>query len=321
MAFTSYSDIYDPEVLKTLIGEKWLNEIKVMPTGIVKRAALPGQGSLTTNIRQKIFQGTSRQAIAGGDEISSQAKEQNAVNAPILWGYNAVEIPDAIAEIAVSQIPSENADMASSIQIAAMQYVDDSVIAAIEGASGALTDNNIADTGATITVANLVALKQKSGDKLSSLDSGAFVCHNVVYYDLLAAGAVAATANTFGIQLQEGMVRDGVLPTNIMGLTPIVTDKVTSTTGTADYRSYMIGAGVLELQGGGAPQIEVSRLPKSFSTFTKFKIKYGIGVFGVTWGVSGKEDVTDTELIDASNWTLSTNTNSNDVAIYRIITD
>lgn len=316
---TSYADIYDPEVLKLLIAENWLNDARVAQAGLIKRGVLPGQGSLTTNIRQKTFQDSTRQALKGGDEISSLNKKQVAVNAPIIWGYNAMELPDSIEDIAVSQIPQVNTDLAGTIRLAGAQYVDNSVISAMEGVGAALSANQFDGTATTITLASVNSTKAKSLDKINSLDNGGIIMHSKVYYDALALGLVAATANTFGIELQENMVREGVLPTNVLGLTPIVTDKLALNG--AQYYSYLVGKDAIELQGGGAPMIEVSRLDKTFSSFVKFKVQYGVGVYGVSWGVSGKEDVKDSELSTSTNWTLSTNTNSNDVAIYRLETD
>ena len=50
--FTRYIDIFDPEEIIKIIGEQWLNNAKVVTSGLVKRDTRPAQGSLTTIIRQ-----------------------------------------------------------------------------------------------------------------------------------------------------------------------------------------------------------------------------------------------------------------------------
>jgi len=261
MAYTKYSDIFDPEVIKKL-----------------EKASMPN-----------------------------------------LWRYDGLAMPDVIEAIEEKQVPAENANMAQSVALAASQYVDDAVISALEGSAAALSANqNDASGSGDITLAAITDTKAKAKDKIRNLDSGAIIMHSKVYYDALGLGLVAATANTMGIQLQEGMVKDGVLPATILGLTPIVTDKL-SLDG-SDYRTFLVGSNALVLRGNEAPMIEVSRPDDAFTTFTKFMVGFGVGVPGMKWGASGSEKVSDTDLSTSTNWSLATNANSNDVAIYRLQT-
>lgn len=316
--FTSFADIYDPEVLKKLIGEGWLNNANVITSGIMKRDPREMQGSLVSEIRQKMFADSVGQSLKAGDEISAINKTQEKANMPNLWRYNAINMPDVIEDIETKDIPSENANMAEDISKASTQYVDDSSIKLIEGVAGALTANQF-DAGANdITLQFISDTKAKALDKLRSLDSGAIIMHSKVYYDALALGLVTNNNSTFGLAAKEQMVRDGNLPTNILGLTPIVTDKLALDSG--DYRTYLVGANALVLRGNESPDIEVNRLPKSRSTFINFLIRYGVGAPGMKWGLAGKEDVSDAELAAAANWTLATNAHSNDVAVYRLQT-
>ena len=314
--FTSYADIFDPEVIKRLVGEGWLNDPNVVRAGIIMRDARPMQGSLLSEVRQKTFQDSSGQSLKAGDEISALNKTQEKANMPNLWRYNAINMPDVIEDIEIKDVPAENASMAAAIQAAAAQYVDDSVIKTIEGAADALTANQF-DAGANdISLAFIADTKAKSLDKIRQLDSGAIIMDSKVYYDALALGLVTNDNSTFGLATKEQMVKDGNLPTNVLGLTPIVTDKLALDAG--DHRVFLVGANTVALRGSGAPDVEVHRIEKSFSSFTKFRVPYGVGVPGLKWNLGGKEDVSDTELATAANWTLATNAHSNDVAIYRL---
>ena len=44
MAFTAYSDIYDPEVLRATVGNDWSNEAKLITTGIIRTDSRPIKG-------------------------------------------------------------------------------------------------------------------------------------------------------------------------------------------------------------------------------------------------------------------------------------
>ena len=320
MAFTKYSDILDPEVIKKLIGEQWLNLPKVVKSGIVRRDARAMQGSLTSELRQKVLQGRSGQALKAGDSISFANKSQEKANMPNLWRYDGINMPDVIEAIEVKDVPVENAGMALEISNASAQFVDNSVIKMLEGVAAALAATNAFDYSATgdISLDALLSTMVLAKDKSDALRSGAIVMHSKVEFDAIKNGVLAATANTYGNTLQDQIVRSGQLPANILGMTPIVTDKL-DLDGT-DYRTYLVGLGALILRGNEAPTVEVGRPDDAFTTLTKFMVHYGVGVSGMKWGATGAEDVSDTDLGTSSNWTLGTNTNSNDVVIYRLQT-
>jgi hypothetical protein len=317
--FTKYSDILDPEEIQKLVGEQWLNMPEVVKAGIVRRDPRSMQGSLTSEIRQKIFQGRSGQALAAGDTISFANKSQEKANMPNLWRYDGLNLPDVIEAIMVKDVPRENAEIAAGIQLAASQYVDNSVIATLEGSAAALGDNltDYSGTG-TIELVAIINAKAKAKDKRSTLDTGAIIMHSKVYFDAVKLGLVALTANTMGIAAQDAMVASGKLPTNILGLTPIVTDKLAISGD--NYYSYLVGMNALVLRGNDAPIVEVGRPDDTFATLTKFMVSYGVGVPGMKWGVSGSEKITDVQLATSGNWTLAANANSNDVSIYRLQT-
>ena len=143
MGFTALSDVYDPIKIKKLIGQRWLNEAKIISSGIVMRDERPMQGTLTYELRQTRFQDTSGQAVKAGGTISSQKHTQTRTQHPISWRYQSADEPDVIEEIEVKDVPVENATMAEDIRLAASQYVDDSIVSTMKGTGAALTDNQI----------------------------------------------------------------------------------------------------------------------------------------------------------------------------------
>ena len=75
MAFTSYADIYDPLVIKKLVGGDWLNNAKlVKSTGIIERVEEPVEGTTYQYLRQDRFVDSSGQTVAAGSPIASQKR-------------------------------------------------------------------------------------------------------------------------------------------------------------------------------------------------------------------------------------------------------
>jgi hypothetical protein len=319
MAFTSYSDIHDPEVLKRLVGQEWANEARmVRATGIVDRDTRPVKSTTVQEIRQTLFQDTSGQVVAAGGSIASQKETQTISKHPVCWRYNSAEQPDVIEEIKEKDIPMENASMADGIRKASMQYLDNSIVEVIKATGGALTSNQSDQSASVVTLQALLKGKEVLTENGLSLDGGAMAMRSEVYWKLAALGLVAATSNTYGNNLQDQMVREGAMPTNILGLTPILSDKFTSL-GSNQYYVYFIGQTSLRIGGDAVPAIEVAKqtVNKKFGTVTNFKINYAIGFKGVTYGGTASERISDTDLGTSGNWTLSA-ANSNDVLLSRV---
>ena len=320
MAYTTYADILDPEVLMATIGENWLYGANLINSGIIGVDSLPLKGTLTSEIRQKVLQNRTGQALNPGDTISGAKREQEKASMPVLWRYDRIEEPDPIEEIIDTEIPQINADFAGEIQRASIQYVDDSFVKIIEGIGAALTANQYDGSGSEISLAAIAATKTKVGDKVRNLDGGAMVVSSAKYWKLVSLGLVAATSNTFGNMAQDMMVREGTLPVTVVGFTPVVTDKLAAAPA-SDYYTYLVGRNQVVARGGVRPIIKINEIDGKFSTEIKFYVRYGLGCSGMKWGASASAKVTDTDLSTSTNWSLATNCNSNDVTIFRMRTD
>lgn len=310
-----YADLVDPEELRMLIGEDWANEAKVVQAGIVEFGATPLQGSLTTNIRQTRFQGNAGQALLAGETITTSTSQQESVNAPVLWRYDGDEQPNALTDIEVKDIEMFNVSLSSDIANASRQYLDDDVIATIEGVTASLTSHQFKQvTPIAITLDEILNTKELTGDHNDSVDNGAIVVSSANYWSLVKQGAVAATANTFGAELQNEMVSRGQLPNTIAGMTPIVTDKFASSVFT-----YLCGLNSVFVGGNDIPTISVEKKPNAFSTITNFYTRYAMGVRAMNWTISGKENVTTTELLTNTSWTIATGVQTDTVVkLYRL---
>jgi hypothetical protein len=308
MAYGDVQDlVFNPEVITGIMGQKWVYAAKVWQSGILASDSLPLEGLQSTMILQKMFQGRSGQALKAGGTISLANKNQITALSPIIFRYDGVETPDIEAEVEKKGVDMMNASMAESISGAGAEYVDDSVVKAVEGIGAMLTANQY-DHSATgdITLAAIATAMQKLGDNSDAIQGGAIIMRSEKYATLLGLGLVAATSNTYGNAAQDEMVRQGRLPVNILGLTPIVSDKVAKDTNSPfDYFTYIVGRQALDFGYAGAPDIDTQKAYAKHKTIaTTFKLKYKVGAVGVGWGGSAKEDVSDTELATSSNWSL-----------------
>ena len=305
MAKTSYADIYDPINIMKLVGQDWQHAAKILSSGIVKLDSRPLKGTQVSELRQTLFQDTSGQALKAGDSISSQKETQSRIKHPIIWRYQSADQPDVIDEIKDENIPSENVVMAEAIRRACAQYLDDSAIACIKGTGAALTDNQEGDGTDLISLDEIVGAKAKLGDAGVNLNGGSAGMRSEVFWKMVRLGMVAATSNTFGLSAQDAMVASGMLPQNILGLSPIVDDKFEAL-GSNKFYVYLIGANSLVVRGNSTPEVKVAEdtANKKFSTITNFKVSYGIGFDGMDFGATAAEDISDTALATSGNWTL-----------------
>lgn len=307
MGAPTLSNIYDPEVITKVIGDGWVTDAKIVQSGVAAVESLPNQGSQIFLVRDRKFQDSSGQAIASGGTIAATVATQTKVTHPKLWRYGSMEEPDVLEDVRLKGVAEENADVASSIRAAAIQYVDDSAIACIKGTGAALTGNQYDGHGATIdALDDLVNSIEVLGEKGFALQGGGIALRSAPYFKLVKLGLVAATSNTFGNALQDQIARQGMLPSNILGMTPIVTDKLESL-GSNLYYMYFLGRGAMAIHGATTPVVEVARKAalREFTTVTNFKMAFGVGFYGVTWGGAASETVSDTDLATSANWTLS----------------
>ena len=305
MANPSYSDIYDPKELQALVGKSWVNETSLFKTGIFKWDVRPLQGTQVTTIWQKRFQGRSGQTVPAGGSISPTVKVQTAGYAPIIWRYDSVVESDVNNQIEAKGLPAVKASMADDVKEAAMQYSEDAAIAVIKGVGAAMTGNQ-AGSGATVSLDGMVDGLAALDDQGYKLNGGAAAMRSAIYYKLLKLGVVAQTSNTWGIDAQNNMVKSGQIPENVLGLTPIVTNKIADLGSNKSY-VYYIGKEALHLQGNTLPTFEVAKLTVNgiFGTKTNFYITFAVGAIGATWGKAASEVISDTDLETSANWTLA----------------
>lgn len=325
MAYSEFGNQVDPEVIVASIGNSWANETKFMRLApqIFIKDTRPMMGTLLSTVRNTMFQGTSGQAVGAGSTIASVGRVQSKENHPHVWRYGSLDEDDIIQEVIVKGVEgaqNANAEYAAAAQEAGSQWLEDSLINIIEGTAAALTDNQ-AGSGATATLANLVAGKAALADLGTSLDGGASFCKSELYWMLVALGLVAIDDNTFGVAAHNDMVKAGDIVGNFLGSVIFPTDKLGAAPGT-DHYFYFVGPQAIVLRANENVQIEMARkaVNGAFGNIMNLKVGFAAGFKGVNWSAAGSDSLSDADLATSGNWALA-DTDSKYVRVARVHTD
>jgi len=324
MAISQYTDQIDPQNIIAVMGKNWLYNTKLVQgaPNIFIRDVRPVEGSLTTTVRNKFFQGSSGQVVAPGAAISSVGRVQNSEIHPIIWRDGAIDedykIMDVISKASGAQ--SMEAEYVQACNDAASQWFEDAFIKMIEGVGAAITANQTG-SGAIVTLAGMIAAKAALADNGLVLQGGATLMNSAIYWKLAGLGVVAATSNTFGNAAQDAMVQSGSLPETVVGLTPIMSDKVTAAPSSKNY-VYFLGPNSVVVRGNDSADIRMAdkTVIKEQGMVTTLRLAFGLGARNATWGKAASVNISDTDLSTAANWSGS-DTNDKYVRIARYHTN
>jgi hypothetical protein len=324
MAETLLTNIIQPEVIEASIGNSWLHEMKLMRLAPMifnlDTREIP-EGSLLSVVRNSFFQGTSGQAVPAGSAISSVGRTQTKENHPVIFRYGSLDEDDSVVKIMPATASADlNAQYANAGREAASQWLEDSVLACLEGTAAALLSNQ-AGSGATVTLENLAAGLAALKDMGTELNGGARFSPSNLYWKIYGLGLTAATSNTFGPAAQDEMVRRGQLVSEFMGGVYFGMDKLSAAPGTDEY-FYFVGPSAISLRGSGAPSIEMERktVLKQFGWIMNMRLHFAVGFRGVNWSAAGSDALSDVDLATSGNWALA-DTDSKYVKLARVLTD
>jgi hypothetical protein len=313
------SNIYDPIKIRAIVADKWLKDSRLIQSGIAQFDGMPiPAGTLVYQLRNRRFQDVSGQSVAAGGTVATVVKTQEKEQHPRIWRYGSTTESSVLMSIEEKDaIEEANATMAADISNASTQFLDDALVAVMKGVGAANTGNQVG-SGALVTLAGLVSGLSVAGERGLNYMGGGMAMNSAVYWYLAGLGMVAATSNTFGNMLQDKIVQTGNLPTQLVGMTPIVSDKFTEVS-SKRYYVYFVQRGAVAARAGGMPVIESASLAaqRQFGTVTNFYIDFGLGIQGMSWKLAGKETVTDTELATAANWELAASS-ANQVGVSRL---
>ena len=320
----AYSDIIDPQVIEKIIGADYQNEARLVNSGIITREGLPPEGTHVSWIKETLFSGDDEgQAIGVNTEISLKSKVQAQYQLPVFDRADGAELDDISEEIMAKRgREGVEADLANAISAKSAQMVDSAGIKIIDGSGAFIVTNASNYNNANGSQANLVDLeetKAKRGEKGTAFDGGFMIMRGLMYHKLASLGLVAATSNTMGNMVQNEVVRNGLTGT-ILNMNLFSTDKIALEAG-GDHYIHFVERGALKMLLGATPNMDpVLRAHRAFKSTSKFRVKMGGVMSGLSWSAaqSNPANTTNTALATGTNWELAaTNVKNVPMAVVR----
>jgi hypothetical protein len=300
----AYSDIIDPQVIEKIIGADYQNEARLVNSGIITREGLPPEGTHVSWIKETLFSGDDEgQAIGVNTEISLKSKVQAQYQLPVFDRADGAELDDISEEIMAKRgREGVEADLANAISAKSAQMVDSAGIKIIDG-SGAFIVTNASNYNNAGT----------------AFDGGFMIMRGLMYHKLASLGLVAATSNTMGNMVQNEVVRNGLTGT-ILNMNLFSTDKI-ALEATGDHYIHFVERGALKMLLGATPNMDpVLRAHRAFKSTSKFRVKMGGVMSGLSWSAtqSNPANTTNTALATGTNWELAaTNVKNVPMAVVR----
>jgi hypothetical protein len=313
MSGIKYSDFIDPELLERIIGADYLNQAKLINSGIIRNEGVPNESSQVEWLKQTIFSGDSDgQTVGVETEIDLKSKSQLAYALPLVWRADGAELDDISEEIMTKRTregaeADATANLANAISAKAAQMVDTVGVKIIDGCGQFVqtegTNYNNAN-GSQVNLVDLEETRSKRGENGVNFEGGFMIMRGVMFHKLGALGLVAATSNTMGNMKQDEIVRNGIRG-SLLGMNLFTTDKIALDSGGTDHLIHFIEAGALRMLMAATPNIDpVIRGTRKFSDSVKFRVKLGGMVDGLSWSAAkvNPANVTNTTLATGTNY-------------------
>lgn len=253
MAFTTISNIIDPEVLADQIAAKYPDKLVLGQSSLVAVNSTFPLGSPGTKFKIPFWKrmGTFG-ALTEGTAMTPTNITTGAEYATVLRAGAAYEVYDTAALVSMADPTAEISDQVSR---RAAEYIDGKLVVEAEKSPN-LHDISGTGAGTYKEDTTITAMTKYLGDNYQDLlNGGVIFMHSKVYNDLIITGAISN-------QYQSGndVLRTGVLPT-ISGMPIVLSDRVTKTTvSSVDYyNSYIIGPEALGLFYQRQVQVEFDR--------------------------------------------------------------
>jgi hypothetical protein len=322
MAYDTVLDLaYIKEVITGMMAKDWLYKSKVYQSGLLGLVGFPANALTAKDILHKTFQDVDSQSIKAGQTLTLGNASSQAVVSPIVIQYAAIEEPELAGEVGALSVQERDMAFTEGANIKAANIIDDEIISMIEGVSATLsaTNTDTANNGSTAEVSDMIAAMYKLGDNADALIGGGIIMRSLVAQHLNVLGAAAMTANVWGNEAQNNMIKNGGLPVNILGMTPIVTNKLSLSSGSKPY-TYLVAQKSVLLGYQGQPDFDVNAKYGAFKTKAYImQVKTKIGIPLMSWTLAAKEDISNTELATSTSWEFK-GTDAKNVAIVRVET-
>lgn len=246
MAFTTISNIINPEVLADQISAKFPDMLVLGNTNLVEVDSTFPLGSPGTKFKLPFWKRIAAFAdLTEGTAMTAGNITSAAEFCTVVRGGVAVEVLDTAELVSKADPVGEVADQLAR---RAAEYIDAKLVGQLN-----LTPNVFDQSvGATKTNANgtmdqnaiILAITSTLGDNYAKLmKGGAIIMHSKVMGDLLQTAAIQ---NWYQSQIE--VIKTGMIPT-LLGLPIYVADTVTTSVQSTKnlYSTYIVGPGALAL--------------------------------------------------------------------------
>jgi len=294
MATTKIANIIDPEI----VGEVAVAEFE-------NKSVLAGSGAMEIDQNSEVKAGGQRvliprwnlassawQALSESTPMTARGVSSTPEYGVVVRRGDLFAIQDT-AKIVSAQDP--NAEVGRQVGENVTDGIDSTFIQLLAGATPAA--NRISNTGANITVSNIVDLKLKLGDRLKDLSI--LVLHSKQFGDLLKAKEVTYKD---AAEIMPGTGITGEIPT-IMGTVILISDKITVTAGSPNtYTAIGLGRGALYLGYQREVLVETDRDIAQLEDYIGYSLHFVPHLRGVSYtGATLMPE--DTDLANTANWT------------------
>lgn len=254
MAFTTISNIINPEVLADQVAALFPDQLVLGNTNLVEVSPDFPLGSPGTTFtipfwKRIAVMGDLSEGVAMVPTNITAAKE----NATVYRGGAAYQVYDTAQLVSMAD---PIAEIARQIARRAAEKIDQKLVAQVELTPNTFDQSGLETTGTMTQTAIISALINTLGDNHEKmLGVGRLIMHSKVFGDLLKLGVIQ---NNY----QSGMdvLKTGVMGT-LLGLPVMVSDRATVSTvsGTPRYQTYIVGPGALGLFYQRQVQVEFDR--------------------------------------------------------------
>lgn len=305
---TSYSQIIDPQVIEQIIADDYLNEARLINSSIMRMEGAPNEGSQLAWIKQTLFEGDDEgQAVGVDTEISLQSEVQTEYQVPIVQRADGAEFDDIVEMITPKKKAEIETKVTNAISKKAAQMTDSVGIKIIDGCAQFIvtdgTNYNNAN-GSQVNLVDLEETKSKRGEKGTSFNGGHMIMRGLMYHKLAAIGQVASTSNTMGNMKQDEIVRGGLKGT-LLDMNLFSTDKIALESG-GDHFIHFVEQGALRMLVAEKLSIDpFIRSKRAFKDSTKFMVRLGGIIDGLSWASAKANIVSNTDLATGSNYELA----------------
>jgi hypothetical protein len=300
-----YADVIDPQVVAEIIPGDWQNSIQIVQSGLVSFAGEPLSSSLEDFIREDLFNSDEDgQTVGVGSQIDLKDLVQNKYSIPIVNRADGATLDDIEGDITAQVRTKVQDNFIERVMEKAGRMLEGVAIATAVGCGAKLVsaaENYKDGNGSQVSLALINELRSKRGDQ-GKFQGGFMLMRGDMLFKLGALGLISESSNTTSVNFKDQIVNFGEF-SKILGMTPVVSDRVPTVPSETDQYIYLMEAGAIKMKGAGRPMIDpIIRATDAFADIVKFRIRVGGTVLGMGYSGTRSDKISNTDLQTATNW-------------------